>query len=56
MTWIASHKAIALVYAGEETELGTKIGETELEAGSLAYLGDGSTFVFDGEAWNEIGA
>lgn len=56
LTWSASHVAVALVYAGEASELGNKIGETELDAGSLAYLGDGSTYVFDGEIWNKVGA
>ena len=56
LTWSASHVAVALVYAGEVSDLGNKINGTELDAGSLAYLGNGDTYVFDGENWNKVGA
>lgn len=55
LTWIASHKAIALCYAGQASDLVNKIDGTELDGGSLAYLGNGDTYVFNGTTWNKIG-
>lgn len=56
LTWQGPHKAIALVYAASAAELTDSVAETEIVNGSLAYTGDGKTFVFDGSAWNQLGA
>lgn len=55
LTWTASHLAVALVYADAVADLGSKVGETALDAGSLAYLGNGKTYVFDGTNWTKVG-
>lgn len=55
LTWSASHLAVALVYADKATDLNDKVGETELDSGSLAYVGSGKTYVFNGTTWAKVG-
>lgn len=56
LTWTASHLAVALVYADAEADLNGVVNETILDSGSLAYVGNGSVYVYDGAEWNKVGA
>ena len=56
LTWTASHLAVALVYADAEADLNGVVNETVLDSGSLAYLGDGSVYVYNGATWKKVGA
>lgn len=53
LQWEASHKAVALCYAANAAALATKVADTEIAAGSIAYTGDAKTYVFNGTQWVE---
>lgn len=55
LQWAGSHKAIALCYAGTSAALTNKVDETDIDAGSMAYLGNGDVYVFNGTQWNKVG-
>lgn len=56
LTWTASHLAVALVYADAEANLNGKVNETVLDSGSIAYVGNGSVYVYNGSTWTKVGA
>ena len=56
LTWTASHLAVALVYADAEANLNGAVNETVLDSGSIAYVGDGSVYVYNGSTWTKVGA
>lgn len=56
LTWTASHLAVALVYADAEANLNGVVNGTVLDSGSIAYVGDGSTYVYNGSTWAKVGA
>lgn len=55
LKWEANKVAVALVFASSAEDLTDHIGDLFLSRGSLAYLADGSVYVFDFE-WTEVGA
>lgn len=56
LTWTASHLAVALVYADAEANLNGVVNGTVLDSGSIAYVGNGSVYVYNGETWTKVGA
>lgn len=56
LTWTASHLAVALVYADAEADLNGEVNGTILDSGSIAYVGNGSVYVYNGETWTKVGA
>lgn len=56
LTWTASHLAVALVYADAEADLNGEVNGTVLDSGSIAYVGNGSTYVYNGSTWTKVGA
>ena len=56
LTWTASHLAVALVYADAEADLKGEVNGTVLDSGSIAYVGDGSVYVYNGSTWTKVGA
>ena len=53
LQWSASHKAVCLCYGANLAALTIKVDETDIDAGSIAYTGDGKTYVFNGTTWVE---
>lgn len=43
------------MYADSSSDLVDTIRGLLISAGSLAYLGNGDVYVFDGSDWNKIG-
>ena len=56
LTWTAPHLAVALVYADAEADLKGEVNGTVLDSGSIAYVGNGSVYVYNGETWTKVGA
>ena len=56
LTWTASHLAVALVYADAEADLKGEVNGTVLDSGSIAYVGNGSVYVYNGTTWTKVGA
>ena len=56
LTWTASHLAVALVYADAEADLNGEVNGTVLDSGSIAYVGNGSVYVYNGVTWTKVGA
>lgn len=56
LSWVSSHNAIGLVYANQFSDLATEVSNTTLCAGSMAYLGNGEVYVYNGTQWNKVGA
>lgn len=53
--WEATNRAIIIMYADSSSDLTNTIRGLLISAGSLAYLGNGDVYVFNGTNWTKIG-
>lgn len=52
--WEDSHKAVALVYAEQASDLATELNGLTLTAGSKGYIYNGENYVLGANGWTKV--